>query len=81
MSPAVQVELLVALAQQLPAGAERVLGLELQPVSGDRPWRRVALDFDVEPGLAEVELACELEATAGEAWFDAASLKLSRRAP
>ena len=38
----------------------------------------IAAEFTAPELEQEVELVCELRASGGEAWFDAASLKLTR---
>ncbi len=48
-------------------------------ISGDAPWTTVAFDFEVTEDRADVELVCELRATAGDAWFDQGSLRLIRQ--
>jgi hypothetical protein len=45
---------------------------------GDSPWQRVEYNFTVPNPPPEVELLCELRATAGEAWFDLDSLRLRK---
>lgn len=49
-------------------------------VSGTAGWENAAYEFEIPAGAPdeEVELICELIATKGEAWFDAASLQLQR---
>ncbi len=57
----------------------RVAGVAVakpQPLTGDSPWTKLAVEFDAGPDGAE--LICELRASAGEAWFDAESLQLTR---
>ena len=48
-------------------------------LTGDVPWNLVQHEFEVTSGGEEKELVCELRASRGEAWFDAASLRLVRR--
>jgi spore coat protein H len=48
-------------------------------LAGDTAWTKVEHDFEVLPGGDEKELVCELRAGHGEAWFEAASLRLLRR--
>ena len=45
-------------------------------LSGDSPWQKLAYEFAVPAGADEVDLICELRASAGEVWFDADSLQL-----
>jgi len=47
-------------------------------LSGTSGWTNLPCEFDVQEGMSHVELVCELRALKGEAWFDAASLKLVR---
>lgn len=49
-----------------------------QRLAGDTPWTAVSFEFDI-PGISDVELVCELRASGGQAWFDLASLKLTRQ--
>lgn len=46
---------------------------------GNSDWTPMQFDFEVEAGGEEKELVCELRAREGEVWFDATSLKLTRR--
>jgi hypothetical protein len=50
-----------------------------QRLVGDSDWRLAKFDFEVAEPTRDVVLVCELRATAGEAWFDAAGLKLRRK--
>ena len=70
----------------LPFGAHQGAGLRLSGASrqsadlvGDSTWRPLGTEFDVKTATAEVELICELRASAGEVWFDEASLELVRQ--
>ncbi len=57
-------------------------------IGGDRPrssallggssWSELAAEFEIGPGGGDVLLLCELRASRGETWFDAASLRLRR---
>jgi spore coat protein H len=47
-------------------------------LSGTTDWKESKYPFEVASPGADVELVCELKATAGEAWFDASSLRLVR---
>ena len=51
-----------------------------QPVGllNDQPWTRLQAEFEVKDAPEEVELICELRARQGTAWFDLASLRLTR---
>jgi len=48
-------------------------------LTGDSDWANLVFEFDVQDGMADVELVCELRAAKGEAWFDASSLKLTSK--
>ena len=43
---------------------------------GNSEWKQLAIQFEVRAPAEELELVCELRASAGEAWFDADSLCL-----
>jgi hypothetical protein len=64
-------------------GAElRAAGRRQSPPSrfvGDSDWRQLSVDFEVLSKSEEIELACELRASQGEAWFDLDSLRLAQR--
>jgi hypothetical protein len=45
---------------------------------GDTPWTQIEHEFEVMAGGDEKELICELRASSGDVWFDAASLRLVR---
>jgi hypothetical protein len=45
---------------------------------GDSAWQSLAVQFQVEKAAREIELICELRASAGEAWFDLDSLRIVR---
>lgn len=47
-------------------------------VVGDSPWQKLEYRFTVPSPPPEIELLCELRASAGEAWFDLDSLRLRR---
>ena len=44
----------------------------------DHGWGRLQVEFELAASEQEIELACELRARAGEAWFDLQSLQLVR---
>jgi spore coat protein CotH len=46
---------------------------------GDSDWQPARFAFEVSEASRDVVLVCELRAGAGEAWFDAAGLKLRRK--
>ena len=57
----------------------RVSGGKLVPqVRGASDWRPVSCEFEVQFPSDQVELVCELACLVGEAWFDAASMRLVR---
>ena len=45
-------------------------------LAGDAPWTKSNIEFVLTAPETEVELLCELRASAGEAWFDLESLRL-----
>lgn len=47
-------------------------------LAGDSPWTKSGVEFVLTAPETEVELLCELRASAGEAWFDLESLRLVR---
>ena len=49
-----------------------------QLLTGETAWTKVELEFELHGREAEVDLLCSLRASAGEAWFDAESLRLVR---
>jgi hypothetical protein len=60
----------------------RVLGAnrgEAAGLTGEQEWKALHVDFDVTSPEQEIELLCELRASAGEAWFALNSLKLELR--
>jgi hypothetical protein len=73
----------VAGVKPLPFGTHQGAGLrvagsvrESGNVVGDSDWRTLSADFDVTEETREVELVCELRASAGDAWFGVDSLRL-----
>lgn len=56
------------------SGGQRATGLV-----GDTGWQKVEIEFEVSEPQRDVTLVCELRANAGEAQFDAESLKLRKR--
>jgi hypothetical protein len=73
----------VAGVAPLPYGKYQGAGLrvagslrESANVVGDSDWRALSEEFEVTDERREVELVCELRASAGEAWFAAESLRL-----
>jgi hypothetical protein len=47
-------------------------------LTGDADWQKLVFPIVVDIPFEEIELVCELRATAGEVWFDLDSLKLVR---
>jgi hypothetical protein len=45
---------------------------------GDLNWSLLAVEFEVESEDRDVELICQVRASAGEAWFEEGSLLLRR---
>jgi spore coat protein H len=73
----------VAGVKPLPYGRYQGAGLRIAGsaresgnVVGDSDWRPLAAEFEVREQTQEVELVCELRASAGEAWFGTESLRL-----
>ncbi len=58
----------------------RVAGTAQRSASlmGTSGWETLEIDFELSAPEAEIELACELRAAAGEAWFEKDSLVLVR---
>ena len=53
-------------------------GAMVRGLSGTADWQSASYSFEVSDSGAEVELVCELQASRGEACFDASSLRLVR---
>ena len=68
------------LTGQKDSGAElRISGGPTPPgLSGTGEWREFIYQFSVREEAMDVEFVCEIRASKGEAWFDAASLQLVR---
>jgi hypothetical protein len=49
-----------------------------QRLTGDSGWTDVTHEFELRQPLADVEIQCALQGSAGAAWFDPASLKIRR---
>jgi spore coat protein CotH len=62
--------------QRSGAGLRISKGVMPPKLSGTQDWQSFQHTFDIAEKAADVELVCELKATAGEAWFDADSLRL-----
>jgi spore coat protein H len=52
----------------------------LTRLSGDSGWQPVTYEFELRQPLADVQIQCVLQASAGAAWFDLSSLKIRRTA-
>ena len=70
--------------EALASGAHQGAGLRVggsvragTELMGDSPWTTLSADFTVAKA-SEVELLCELRASAGQAWFDVDSLRVVR---
>ncbi len=73
----------VAGVKPLPFGKHQGAGLrvagnvrESGDLVGDSGWRALSAEFEVTEETREVELVCELRASAGEVWFGMESLRL-----
>ncbi len=59
-------------------------GLQVQgnriekPILGTADWQPIEMEFSVGDALAETQLACELRAAAGDAWFDLGAFHLRK---
>jgi spore coat protein H len=49
-----------------------------QRLTGTTDWKTVTHEFELRNPLADLQIQCVLQGTAGEAWFDVASLRLRR---
>ncbi len=47
-------------------------------LSGDSPWQMVSHEFELRQPLADLQIQCVLQASAGAAWFDLESLRIRR---
>jgi hypothetical protein len=73
----------VAGVKPLPYGKYQGAGLRVAgsvrqsaDLVGNSDWRALSAEFNLTDEAREVELVCELRASAGEAWFGAESLRL-----
>jgi hypothetical protein len=73
----------VAGVKPLPSGTHQGAGLRIggglrqgANLLGDSSWQPLAAHFQVEKATREIELICELRASAGEVWFDLDSLRI-----
>ena len=48
-------------------------------LTGDTDWQTVTHEFELRNPLADLQIQCVLQGTAGEAWFDPASIRLQRK--
>jgi hypothetical protein len=76
----------IAAVRPLPYGRNQGAGLTVggRPeqrfnFTGDSTWTNLAVEFQVDSDQEDVELVCQLRASAGEAWFDQSSLRLIQR--
>ena len=46
---------------------------------GDNPWTPISYEIDLREPVADLEIWCELRDSSGEAWFDARSLRITRK--
>jgi spore coat protein H len=49
-----------------------------QRLTGDSDWKTIRHEFELRQGLADLQIQCSLQAGAGEAWFDASSIRIRR---
>jgi hypothetical protein len=49
-----------------------------QRITGTTDWQTISHEFELRNPVADLQIQCVLQGTAGEAWFDAASLRLRR---
>ena len=73
----------VAGVKPLPSGIHQGAGLRIgggvrqgANLVGDSSWQPLAAQFQVEKTARQIELICELRASAGQAWFDLDSLRI-----
>lgn len=48
-------------------------------LTGDNEWQTITHDFELRNPLADLQIQCILQGTAGEAWFDPDSIRLRRK--
>ena len=75
----------VSSVKPLGAGAHQGAGLRIaghlgqsEGLLGTSGWSLLTTEFEVGQGSGEVEFICELRASSGEAWYDAASLRVRK---
>ena len=77
---------LTSAVKPLPYGKNKGAGLRMSVVkqaaahqlTGDTAWKPLTVECELAAPETEVELICELRASAGDVWFDAESLRLVR---
>ena len=52
-----------------------------QRLTGDTEWTNVTHEFELRQPMADLQIQCALQASAGAAWFDLSSLKIRRVSP
>jgi hypothetical protein len=74
---------MVAAVKPLPFGRRQGAGLRVSGrdrsadnLTGDSAWRPLSVEFQIQALTEEVELVCELRASAGEFWVDLDSLRV-----
>ena len=75
----------VAGVKPLPFGKHQGAGLRIagserqsKGLLGNSEWRALSAEFEIMQERQEVELVCELRASAGEVWFGTKSLSLAQ---
>jgi len=79
---------MVAGVKPLPFGQHQGAGLRVSGrtrsaggLTGDSAWRPLSIEFRVQAPTEEVELICELRASAGQFWVELDSLRLAQAEP
>lgn len=49
-----------------------------QRLTGTMDWKNITHEFELRQPLADLQIQCALQASAGEAWFDLSSLRIRR---
>jgi len=49
-----------------------------QRLTGDTEWKTITHEFELRQPLADLQIQCVLQGSAGDAWFDASSIKIRR---
>ena len=55
-----------------------VAGSVEQRLVGDADWKTITHEFELRQPLADLQIQCVLQGTAGEAWFDTSSITIRR---